>query len=217
MDISHVVAEAILSMRSDAIIAADREGVIHFWNSGAGRLFGYSPDEAISRSLDFIIPERLRQRHWNGYRRVMETGKSRYGESDGLSVPAVRKDGTIISVEFTVVPLQNAGRMTGMVAIMRDVTSRFNEMRALKLKLAELSSGPIRRHWLIRDCKTRGRNDGIPKELAEEIVGVSGLCNDRRVRYVAKVWTNWISPMLRTCSRITTAAKVAPFMPPQPS
>ena len=48
----------------------------------------------------------------------METGKSRYGESDVLSVPAVRKDGTIISVEFTVVPLQNAGRMTGMIAIM---------------------------------------------------------------------------------------------------
>jgi len=142
VDISHVVAEAILSMRSDAIIAADREGVIHFWNSGAGRLFGYSPDEAISRSLDFIIPERLRQRHWDGYRRVMETGKSRYGESDVLSVPAVRKDGTIISVEFTVVPLQNAGRMTGMVAIMRDVTSRFNEMRVLKRKLAELSSDP---------------------------------------------------------------------------
>jgi len=142
VDISHVVAEAILSMRSDAIIAADREGVIHFWNSGAGRLFGYSPDEAISRSLDFIIPERLRQRHWNGYRRVMQTGKSRYGESDVLSVPAVRKDGTIISVEFTVVPLQNAGRMIGMVAIMRDVTSRFNEMRVLKRKLAELSSDP---------------------------------------------------------------------------
>jgi PAS domain S-box-containing protein len=129
-------------MRSDAIIAADREGIIHFWNSGAGRLFGYSPDEAISRSLDFIIPERLRQRHWDGYRRVMQTGKSRYGESDVLSVPAVRKDGTIISVEFTVVPLQNAGRMIGMVAIMRDVTSRFNEMRALRRKLAELSSDP---------------------------------------------------------------------------
>jgi PAS domain S-box-containing protein len=140
VDISHAVAEGILSMSSDAIIAADREGIINFWNSGAGRLFGYSPDEAISRSLDFIIPERLRQRHWDGYRPVMETGKSRYGESDVLSVPAVRKDGTIISVEFTVVPLQNAGRMTGMVAIMRDVTSRFNEMRALKRKLAELSS-----------------------------------------------------------------------------
>jgi PAS domain S-box-containing protein len=97
VDISHAVVEAILSMRSDAIIAADREGIIHFWNSSAGRLFGYSPDEAISRSLDFIIPERLRQRHWDGYRRVMETGKSRYGEGEVLSVPAVRKNGVTIT------------------------------------------------------------------------------------------------------------------------
>jgi PAS domain S-box-containing protein len=146
MDISNAVAEAVLSMKSDAIIAADREGNIHFWNPGAARLFGYSRDEAISRSLDFIIPERLRQRHWDGYRRVMETGKSRYGESDVLSVPAARKGGAIISVEFTVVPLLNAGRIIGMVAIMRDVTSRFNEMRALKRKLAELSSDPTRMH-----------------------------------------------------------------------
>ena len=95
MDISHAVAEAILSMRSDAIIAADREGIIDFWNSGAGRLFGYSPDEAISRSLDFIIPERLRQRHWDGYRRVMETGKSRYGESDTRHLVHERKTSPI--------------------------------------------------------------------------------------------------------------------------
>jgi len=145
VDISHAVAEAILSMRSDAIIAADREGIIHFWNSGAGRLFGYSPDEAISRSLDFIIPERLRQRHWDGYRRVIETGKSRYGQGDVLSVPAVRKDGATISVEFTIMPLQSSGQMIGMVAIMRDVTRRFDEMRALKRKLAELAGAPIER------------------------------------------------------------------------
>jgi PAS domain S-box-containing protein len=73
VDISHAVAEAILSMRSDAIIAADRDGLIRFWNPGAERLFGYSHNEAMSRSLELIIPERLRERHWDGYRRVMET------------------------------------------------------------------------------------------------------------------------------------------------
>jgi PAS domain S-box-containing protein len=97
VDFSDAVAEAILSTRSDAIIAADRDGIIRFWNPGAGRLFGYSPDEAISRSLDLIIPERLRRRHWVGYRRVMETGKSRYGEGEVLSVPAVRKNGVTIT------------------------------------------------------------------------------------------------------------------------
>jgi len=137
VDISDAVAAAILPTRSDAIVAADREGLIRFWNPGAERL-GYSHNEALSRSLDLIIPERLRARHWDGYRRVMESGKSRYGQGDVLSVPAIRKDGATISVEFTVVPLQNNGQMIGMAAIMRDVTRQFNEMRALKRKLAEL-------------------------------------------------------------------------------
>ena len=138
MDISDAIAAAILSTRSDAIVAADRDGVIRFWNPGAERLFGYSHDEAMSRPLDLIIPERLRERHWDGYRRVMETGKSRYGQGDVLSVPAIRKNGATVSVEFTVVPLQNNGQMIGMAAIMRDVTGRFEEMRALKRKLAQL-------------------------------------------------------------------------------
>lgn len=141
MDIPDILAEAILSTRSDAIVAADRDGIIRFWNAGAERLFGYSCNEAISRSLDLIIPERLRPRHWSGYRRVMQTGQSRYGEGEVISVPAVRKDGVTISVEFTVVPLQHEGRMIGMAAIMRDVTRRFEEMRTLKRKLAEMA-GP---------------------------------------------------------------------------
>jgi PAS domain S-box-containing protein len=145
VDMSDAVAEAILSTRSDAIVAADRDGIIGFWNPGAVRLFGYSHDEAMSRSLDLNIPERLRQRHWDGYRRVIETGKSRYGQGDVLSVPAVRKDGATISVEFTIVPLQSSGQMIGMVAIMRNVTRRFDEMRALKRKLAELAGAPIER------------------------------------------------------------------------
>ena len=138
MDISDAVAEAILSTRSDAIVAADGNGLIRFWNPGAERLFGYSQNEAMSRSLELIIPERLRERHWDRYRRVMETGKSRFGQGDVLSVPAIRKDGVTISVEFTVVPLQNNGQMIGMAAVMRDVTRRFDEMRALKRKLSEL-------------------------------------------------------------------------------
>src|SRR5207247_4883662 len=103
VDISDALAEAILSTRSDAIRAADRDGLIRFWNPGAERPFGYSHNEAMSRSLDLIIPERLRERHWDGYRRVMETGKSRYGQGDVLSVPAIRKNGAMVSVEFTVV------------------------------------------------------------------------------------------------------------------
>ena len=100
MNLSAVLAEAILSARSDAIIAADRDGIIRFWNPGAERLFGYSRDEALGRSLDLTIPERLRQRHWDGYNRVIQIGQSRYGEGDVLSAPALRRDGTTISVEL---------------------------------------------------------------------------------------------------------------------
>ena len=138
VNISAVVAQALLSARSDAIIAADREGIIRLWNPGAERLFGFQHAEALGQSLDLIIPERLRQRHWDGYRHVIHTGQSRYAESDLLSVPAVRKDGSNISVEFTVTPLRDAaGQIIGMTAVMRDVTKQFQEMRALKQKLAK--------------------------------------------------------------------------------
>jgi PAS domain S-box-containing protein len=86
VSLSALLAEAILSARSDAIIAADNDGIIRFWNPGAERIFGYSGNEALGQSLDLIIPERLRQRHWDGYRRVMETAQSRYGESDVLKM-----------------------------------------------------------------------------------------------------------------------------------
>ena len=139
MNLPGLIAEAVLSARVDAIVAADSDGVIRFWNPGAERIFGYTQDEALGRSLDLIIPERLRQRHWEAYRRVMQTGQSRYGESDVLAVPALRKDGATISVEFTIVPLQESGRLIAVVAIMRDVRKRFEETRALKRKLAELT------------------------------------------------------------------------------
>jgi len=138
VNFANLLAQSLLLTRSDAIIAADRDGIIRFWNPGAERIFGFTRDDAIGRSLDMIIPERLRQRHWDGYRRTMESGKSRYGEGDVLSVPALRKNGTTISVEFTVMLLTDeSGEMTGIAAIMRDVTKRFEEMRALKRRLAE--------------------------------------------------------------------------------
>jgi PAS domain S-box-containing protein len=138
MSFSHLLAEGILSTRSDAIIAADKEGIIRFWNPGAERIFGHASDAAVGRSLDIIIPERLRKRHWSGYYRFIESGESRYGHADILSVPGVTKDGAAVSVEFTIVPLRDeAGGLIGLAAIMRDVTKRFEEMRALKQKLAQ--------------------------------------------------------------------------------
>jgi PAS domain S-box-containing protein len=135
-----VLCRAILETEGDAIIAADGEGIIRFWNPGAERIFGYSSSDALGRSLDIIIPERLRERHWHGYRRVMSGGASRYGSGDILAVPGVRKDGARISLEFTIVPLRDDdGRIVGLAAIMRDVSARFEELRTLRRKVTQSS------------------------------------------------------------------------------
>ena len=137
MKISDQLGQALLASTSDAIIATDREGRITFWNPGAERIFGFAANEAVGKSLDLIIPENLRARHWEGFRHVMETGVSRYGDGDLLSVPGLTRDGRRISVEFTIVMLRDEAGVAGTVAVMRDITRRFEELRDLRRRLAE--------------------------------------------------------------------------------
>ena len=142
MDIAAAVGGALLNGASDAIVATDARGRITLWNPGAVRMFGFTADEAIGQSLDLIIPEGLRARHWAGYRHAMATGTSRYGQGDLLSVPALTKLGARISVEFTIVMLHDAERRAaGTVAVMRDVTRRFEELKALRRRAAQ-QAGP---------------------------------------------------------------------------
>jgi PAS domain S-box-containing protein len=134
-----VLARALLDSSADGIIAADRDGMITLWNPGAERIFGYAADEAVGQSLDLIIPERQRPAHWQGFSEVMRTGQSRYGSGDVLRVPSIGRDDRRISIEFTIVSLKDAeGQMSGMVAILRDVTARFEELKTLRRRLAAL-------------------------------------------------------------------------------
>jgi PAS domain S-box-containing protein len=136
-------ATALVSSMADGVIYADADGLIRFWNEGAERIFGFKETEALGQSLDLIIPESLRRRHWAGYHRTMQTGGTRYGAGELLAVPALRRDGSRISVEFTIVPFHNAsGKMRGIAAVMRDVTARFEEMKALRKQLARSQSRP---------------------------------------------------------------------------
>ena len=136
-------AVALLEATPDAVIHTDAGGTICFWNHGAERIFGFTSAEAIGQELDIIIPESLRARHHAGHRNTMRTGQTRYGAGETLAVPAIRKDGSRISVEFTITPFRDAaGAITGIAAILRDVTSRFEEIRALRRQLAAMSSGP---------------------------------------------------------------------------
>jgi PAS domain S-box-containing protein len=128
----------IVDETQDAIIFANRGGRIELWNSGAESIFGYSAEEAMGQSLDLIIPEKLRTRHWEGYHKVMASGSTRYSR-ELLAVPAIRKDGTRISIEFSILLVRSSvGEVLGSSAIVRDVTARWQKERELKDRLAAL-------------------------------------------------------------------------------
>jgi PAS domain S-box-containing protein len=130
----------LLAEASDGVLYADQTGVIRFWNGGCQRIFGFTAQEVVGQSLDIIIPHSLRARHWQGYAETMRSGRTRYAGGDLLSVPALRKDRTRISVEFSIIPFRDeAGGILGMGAIMRDVTRQFEEVKALRTTIASLN------------------------------------------------------------------------------
>jgi PAS domain S-box-containing protein len=135
--------QRLVEVIGDAVVVADAGGAINLWNPAAERLFGFTQDEALGNSLNLIIPERLRERHWAGYRKTMASGETRYAH-DVLRVPAVRKDGQALSIAFTVglifgPQLHGPQReVTGIVAVIRDETTRYIEERNLRKRIAEL-------------------------------------------------------------------------------
>jgi PAS domain S-box-containing protein len=132
------LAEQIVQENSDAIMFADHEGLIRLWNKGAEAMFGYSAAEAEGQSLDLIIPENLRNRHWDGYHKVMASGVTRYG-TELLSAPGLCKDGTRLSLEFSMVIVRGEdGAVLGTGAIIRDITARFQKEKVLKERLKTL-------------------------------------------------------------------------------
>lgn len=138
--LSQDILEHIVSQAPDAILYSDRDGIIRLWNQGAERIFGFSAQDAIGQSLDLIIPEAQRQRHWDGYHQNMATGITRYG-TKLLAVPALHQSGTRLSTEFSIIMLKNdAGRPCGVAAIMRDVSERHARDKALREKLAALEA-----------------------------------------------------------------------------
>lgn len=132
VDLAQLVAGA-----ADAIVVCDAAGAITLWNRAAERIFGFTPADALGQSLDLIIPQRQRDRHWEGYHKTMATAVTKYG-ADVLRVPALHKDGRTLSIAFTVSMLFSDDRkVTGIAAIVRDETKRFTEERELRKRLVE--------------------------------------------------------------------------------
>ncbi len=140
---TRLIYQQIVENSQDAILFADEDGNIDLWNSGAEAIFGYKAEEIQGKNLDLIIPEKLRQRHWEGYQRVMKSGETRYGK-ELLKVPALRKDGSRISVEFTIILIRDGrNKIIGAAAIIRDVTERWNQEKKLKERLSFLEKNII--------------------------------------------------------------------------
>jgi len=132
--------QQLVSVMGDAVVVCDTEGSITLWNPAAEYMFGFTEAEALGQSLDLIIPERLRQRHWEAYHKTMVTGQTRYGH-DVLRVPAVNKAGSPMSISFTVALLNDAnGKVIGIASVIRDETIKFQVERLMRKRLAELES-----------------------------------------------------------------------------
>ncbi len=134
------LCEQIVNDSHVAIIVADKQGIVRLWNSGAEAMYGWTAAEAVGHSMEMIIPEKHRARHNEGYARVMQTGITKYGR-DALAVPALRKDGSRISIEFNISIVRSPdGEVLGAAAMMLDVTARWQRDKALRAKLAELEA-----------------------------------------------------------------------------
>ncbi|WP_245909118.1 PAS domain-containing protein [Mycobacterium neglectum] len=132
------LARAVVTNAAEAITVTDPDGIVRLWNDGATRMFGFSAADIVGQSLDLIIPEKLRDRHWKGYHQTMLTGYTRYGDKM-LSVPATHRDGRRLSIEFSVALLRDdADQIVGISAIMREISDRREAEKALRAELAEL-------------------------------------------------------------------------------
>ena len=127
------LAARILDGSPEAVLICDRSGTVRYWNRGAERVFGFSNPEIVGASMDLIIPERLRARHWAGWETAMKTGVTAYDDGRLLAVPALHKDGRQISIEFSIQLLRDRnGQVEWVVAVLRDVTDRFKREKALR-------------------------------------------------------------------------------------
>lgn len=114
--------EQIAATSPDGILCADHDGLITFWNAAAERLFGFPAGEAVGRSLDLIVPDRMKGGHGGGLRRVAEGGAPRLvGRS--VELPAQGKDGGEFPIELSLSMWWDGGR-ANFGAIVRDISER---------------------------------------------------------------------------------------------
>lgn len=130
----------ILESIPEALIFADRDGIICVWNQGAEHLFGYPAVEAIGRSLDLIVPEALREAHWEGFHRAISQGATSHA-GGSIITRSLHKSGQQLYVDMSFAVVRNqAGETIGSAAVARDATKRHLEEKNMRRRLAELEA-----------------------------------------------------------------------------
>lgn len=136
---SNEILEAIFNGVGDGVLFCDTNGIIQVWNNGCEKIFGYSAKEAIGQSLDIIIPQKYRKRHWDGFFAAVKSKTSKYSD-DLLKVPAIGKNDKTLSIEFSIAIVEQNGQLLGFGAIIRDATQSFLEKKQLKNEIEELKN-----------------------------------------------------------------------------
>lgn len=132
--------QALVEHLADAVIFADREGLIRVWNAGAEAVFGYSAHEVRGRRLDVLIPERLRGAHWAAFDAAIETGLMKHGR-ESMTTRSIHKDGSDLYVDLSFALVKDGtGHALGSVAVARDITSRFRAEKESRQRIAELEA-----------------------------------------------------------------------------
>jgi PAS domain S-box-containing protein len=111
---------SIVESSDDAIVSKDLNGVIASWNPGAERLFGYTADEVLGKSVTVLFPENLLHEETAILERIGRGERLEHYET-----VRCRKDGSLVDISLTVSPLRNAaGKVTGVSKIARDISMR---------------------------------------------------------------------------------------------
>jgi PAS domain S-box-containing protein len=114
---------SIVQSCDDAIIGKTLDGIVVSWNAGAERLYGYSVEEVIGRSISLLIPS-YRPEELPEIFKTIKRGES----VEGLETVRIRKGGKPVEVSLTISPIKDAtGRVVGASTVARDITRRKQE------------------------------------------------------------------------------------------
>ncbi|ESY66330.1 histidine kinase [Mesorhizobium sp. LNHC252B00] len=165
---------AIVESSFDAIVSKDLNAIIKSWNRGAERLFGYTAEEAIGRSVTMLIPDDNQDEE----PRILE--RIRRGERvETYETIRQRKDGTLVPVSLTVSPVRNAaGHIIGASKIARDISSARENEHRIRLLMREVNHRVKNQYSvilsMIRETNKRAENpSAFERQVRERIMALS--------------------------------------------